>query len=148
MVEGFAEYVGEQAVEMDRLGDALDDSTVRSLDMTAAALRAGHFIPLAVLLDIDYEKFEKTLEGPPFGPLQLRHTLFRCKLDPRALIYVESAALTYFVMNRCGENGHATYIDWFAHLCRAQTVPEMWKQVGFASLAEFEAAFKAFLQGL
>jgi hypothetical protein len=25
---------------------------------------------------------------------------------------------------------------------------EMWKQVGYASLAEFEDAFKAFLQGL
>jgi outer membrane protein assembly factor BamB len=148
MVEGFAEFVGEQAVEMDRLGDALDDATVRSLDMTAAAMRAGHFIPLAVLLDIDHEKFRKELDGPSFGPLQLRHTLFRCKLDPRGLFYVESAALSFFVMNRCGENGRATYIDWFARLCRAETVPEMWKQVGFASLAEFEAAFKAFLQGL
>jgi hypothetical protein len=148
MVEGFAEFVGEQAVEMDRLGDALDDPTVRSLDMTAAAMRAGHFIPLAVLLDVDYQKFGKQLEGPAFGPLQLRHTLFRCKLDPRALFYVESAALTYFVMNRCGENGRAIYIDWFTRLCRAQTVPEPWKQVGFASLAEFEEAFKAFLQGL
>ena len=148
MVEGFAEFIGEQAVEMERLGDALDDSTVRSLDLTAAAMRAGHFIPLAVLLDIDYRKFGKELEGPSFGPLQLRHTLFRCQLDPRALFYVESAALSFFVMNRCGEKGRATYVDWFARLCRAETVPEMWKQVGYASLAEFEEAFRAFLQGL
>jgi hypothetical protein len=77
-----------------------------------------------------------------------RCTLFRCKLDSRGLFYVESAALSFFVMNRCGEKGRATYVDWFARLCRAQTVPEMWKQVGFASLAEFEEAFKAFLQGL
>ncbi|HET6163285.1 MAG TPA: hypothetical protein VFG37_06425 [Planctomycetota bacterium] len=148
MVEGFAEFIGEQAVEMERLGDALDDSTVRSLDASAAALRAGHFIPLAELLDIDFEKFRKTLDGESFGPLQLRHTLYRMKLDRRGLFYVESAALSFFVMNRCGEKGRATYLDWFAHLCRAQTVPEMWKQVGFASLTEFEDAFKAFLQGL
>jgi len=41
MVEGFAEFVAEQAVEVGRLGDAFDDDTVMSFDLAAAAMRAA-----------------------------------------------------------------------------------------------------------
>jgi outer membrane protein assembly factor BamB len=148
MVEGFAEFVAGQQVEMDRLGGGLDDATVLSLDLAAAALRERQLLPFEFLLGLDQAQFASELDGGEFGPVQAKHTLAHFKLDRRKVFYVESAALTYFVMNKFGKKGRDVYVDWFARLCRAQPRPEPWKDLGFGEMADFEKAFRDFLAGL
>jgi hypothetical protein len=145
MVEGFAEFVAEQAVEVGRLGDAFDDATVLSLDLSAAVARVDKLLPLELLLALDKKKFDTELEGKSAYLVQARHTLRRTVLDRRGVFYVESAALTFFVMNRFGEKGRAAYIDWFAKLERGEAVAEPWKELGFSDRDDFEMAFRHFL---
>ena len=148
MVEGFAEFVAGQAVEMGRVGEAFDDATVSSLDRAGASARAGQLLPVQYLMELDQPRFQKELEGGRFGPVQLHHSLKEAFMDKRAVFYAEATALTFFVMNRCGEKGRATYTGWLAKHYRGEALQEPWKELGFDSLAAFDKKFQAFLAEL
>jgi len=147
LVEGFAEHVSEQALEMRRRGGAMDDPTVRALDITAAVARMGRLLPLSTLLSMTHEKFETGLEGA-VGVVKLRHTLGAIELDRRGLFYAQSGALTYFVLHRCGDAGRATCLGWLADYYRGRRIVDWSEPLGFNDLAAFEKAFLAFLAGI
>lgn len=145
MVEGFAEFVAGQAVEMGRVGEAFDDPTVSALDRAGAAARAGQLLPVQYLMELDQPRFQKELEGGQFGPVELHHSLKAAFMDKRAVFYAEATALTFFVMNRCGDKGRATYAGWLAKHYRGEALQEPWKELGLESLSAFDKKFQAFL---
>jgi hypothetical protein len=148
MVEGFAEFVAGQAVEMGRVGESFDDATVSAIDRAGATARAGQLLPLQYLMELDQARFQKELEGGRFGPVQLHHSLREAYMDKRAVFYAEATALTFFVMNRCGEKGRAAYTGWLARHYRGEALQEPWKELGFASFSAFDKKFQAFLDEL
>ncbi|MSR46315.1 MAG: hypothetical protein EXS13_04515 [Planctomycetes bacterium] len=148
MVEGIAEYVGEQSVEAARRGEALDDATVQSLDITAAAAKAGQLLPLELLLAINSVTFRTRLEGGALGIYDLRHTLAKVKVDRRGLFYAQSAALTFFALQRCGAEGRKGYLKMLAAYYRGQPPGEAWSKLGFNSAKDFEGKFAEFVNGL
>jgi hypothetical protein len=148
MVEGVADFVSEQALEIGRLGERFDDATVNRLDLAAAANSVGKLIPLEHLLEIDPVFFHQKLNGGPFGPLKLKHTLSDAFLDERLVFYAESATFSFFVMNRCGEKGRAAYVDWLVKTYRGDPIVEPWKTLGFEDMAALRKAFLAFVASI
>jgi hypothetical protein len=148
LVEGFAEFVAGQALEFGRFGESFDDETVRSIDEAAAVARDGKLFPLEFLMGLDQARFQTELEGGFYGPYKLRHSLQDTMLDKRYLFYCQSTALTFFVINRCGEKGRATYVSWLQKQYSGQALEAPWKDLGFADMAAFEKAFKAFMLGI
>jgi hypothetical protein len=148
IVEGFAEFVSDQALEIGRLGEKFDDATVKSLDMTAAAARMEQLLPLEFLLSIDRQAFHKELEGGRFGPVKLKHTLTEVALDKRGVFYAESAAFTFFVMNRCGGEGREALVDWLQKVYSGQAIAQPWKDLGYADVWALKKAFREFLDGI
>jgi len=148
MVEGFAEFAASQALEFGRFGESFDDATVKPIDETAAAGRAENLFPLEYLMSLDPPRFHKELEGGQFGPLKLHHSLKEVMMDKRHLFYCQSTALTFFVINRCGEKGRPTYVKWLQQQYSGEELVTPWKDLGFAKMSDFEKAFKAFLLGV
>ncbi len=147
MIEGFAEFAGGQALEIGRYGDKFADPTVEALDRAAAAARAGKLLSLDYLLGIDAHRFHSELDGGAFGPLRLKHTLTDAFMDKRLVFYEQSAALTFFVMNRC-KDGRATYLRWLEQVYKGKALVEPWKDLGFADCAALDRAFAEFLAGI
>ncbi|MBL8844083.1 MAG: hypothetical protein JNL90_21340 [Planctomycetes bacterium] len=147
LVEGFAEFIGQQSVEVARRGTALDDATVMSLDVTAAAARAGHLLDLAKVLAINAITFRTSLDGEG-QRYQLRHTLTQVQVDPRSLFYSQSAALAFFALHRCGETGRNGYIELLASCYRGEPLGDVAKRLGFAHSEALSAAFIEFVRQL
>jgi hypothetical protein len=145
MVEGFAEFVAGQALEFGRFGESFDDATVKAVDETAAVARAEQLFSLDYLMGLDPARFHKELEGGVFGPLKLHHSLKDAMMDKRHLFYSQATALTFFVINRCGEKGRATYVKWLQSQYSGSELAKPWKDLGFENMSAFEKAFKTFL---
>jgi len=99
-------------------------------------------------MSLDPPRFHKELEGGQFGPLKLHHSLKEVMMDKRHLFYCQSTALTFFVINRCGEKGRPTYVKWLQQQYSGEELVTPWKDLGFAKMSDFEKAFKAFLLGV
>jgi hypothetical protein len=147
LIEGFADFIGEQSIESARRGGTLDDVTVRNHDIVAAAARAGALMPLQRLLAVDLMKLHAGLEGEELV-LSLRHTLGRVKADPRSLFYAQSAALTFFALHRCGKAGSDGYIQLLTACYLGQPLGDVARTLGFADAGALEAAFQAFVASL
>lgn len=148
LVEGFAEFVAGQALEFGRFGESFDDETVRSIDEAAAVARDGKLFPLDFLMGLDQARFQTELNGGFYGPYKLKHSLKDTMLDKRYLFYCQSTALTFFVINKCGEKGLPTYVSWLQKQYSGKGLDEPWKDLGFADMAAFEKAFHAFMLGV
>ncbi len=147
LIEGFADFIGEQSVEAARRGGALDDVTVVSHDMVAAAAKEKALLPLRELLAIDAVKFHTGLDGKE-RVLALRHTLKQVKVDPRSLFYAQSATLTFFALHRCGEAGRTGYVELLTACYLGRPLGDVAKKLGFADAIAFENAFTAFIASL
>lgn len=119
-----------------------------SIDQAAAAYREEQLLPLEYLFSLDAARFNKELEGGLFGPIQLKHNLKQVFLDKRGVFYAEATALTFFVMNRCGEKGRPAYKTWLAKFYAGEPLESPWKDLDFADLAAFRKAFNSFLAGI
>ena len=147
MVEGFAEFVAGQALEIGRLGEKFDDATVQTIDRAAAAARAGKLLGTEYLLGLDSPRFHAELDGGTFGPVRLKHTFTDVLMDTRSVFYAQSTALTFFVMNRC-ENGRSIYRRWLEQVYSGKALVEPWKELGFRDSAALGRAFAEFLDGV
>jgi hypothetical protein len=146
MVEGFAEFVGSQALEIGRMGDTLDDPTVRAMDMAAAAARAGKLLGFEYLLGLNSPRFHAELEGDAFSA-RLKHTFTDVYMDKRAVFYMQSTALSFFVINRC-KDGRNVYRNWLQQVYGGKTLVDPWKDAGFENAGAMDKAFREFLASI
>lgn len=145
IVEGLAEFIADQVVEMDRRGERFDDETVLSIDFCARLLEAGKLTKVGDLLALSQKGFLK-LGLQPLADVQLRHRIARAIPDAKNVFYEESASLVFFLVNRAGPERRAAAIryiaKWYANGLDAASA----KDLGYASAEELETAYFAFLR--
>jgi len=144
IVEGFARFVEHQAVELGRTGRGLTDPTVLSIDLTAQLAQAGGLIPLERLLAMDYEGFG-ALSGEASIEVKPRYSMGTYVLNERSIYYSEAGALCFFLVNRRGPEGADRLLAYLRARYESSLPEAHWKLLGFESVAELDAAFRAFL---
>jgi hypothetical protein len=147
MVEGFAEFVASQALEIGRVGDSFDDVTVEPIDKTAAVARVNPdlLLDMQFFLGLDSARFHSELADGIMGSFKLKHTLTEVPMTQRGLFYAQATAFTFFVIHRTGEKGLATYVEWLKRVYSGNKLVEPWKEIGFESTFDLRKAFRDFL---
>jgi hypothetical protein len=147
VVEGVARFVEDQVVEMGRRGRRIDDETVTSLDATARLSERGRLIPLERFVDLSQAGFAG-LSDRPANPIQLRNTTVRIAPTERVIFYEQAGSLVYFLLHRRGDEGRAALRQYLRAYYERESRPAGWEALGFASAAELDREFRAFLAGL
>lgn len=106
IVEGFARFVEDQVVEMERRGERFDDDTVRSIDAAAAVMGQGGKASLKSFLQLPQAGFAQLPADQPIF-VQLRNTLGKLGITPKTLFYEQAGSLVYFLLNEAGEDRRA-----------------------------------------
>jgi len=147
VVEGIAQFVGDQAADSDPYTVRLDNHTVPSLDAMAQAAAEGKSLPVAEFVDLSQRGFA-ALSGDAVVTVQLRNTLGGRRLSQRALFYEQAAALSWFLMNRRGDDGRERFRRYLWAYYQGKTPKGGWSSLGFATADELTQQFAAFLTEL
>ena len=148
IVEGFARFIEDQAVEMGRRGGKLDDPTVSSVEASAAALEVGALFPLVQLLDLTHADFATKLSDEHVLDVNLRNTLGRSRLSQRAIFYEQAGSLVFFLMNRAGAEGRAALLEYLARHYAGRLSRNSWEHLGAKEVEALEKSYHEFLRGL
>lgn len=144
VVEGFARFIEDQVVEMDRRGERFDDDTVMSIDAACHLAADKKLIPLEVLLDLSHESFF-ALTSKPVATVQLRNTIARFGVTGKSVFYEEGGSLVFYLMNKAGEEKRAALIDYLRSWYASKLKRKSWEALGYASAADLEKPFTEFL---
>ncbi|MCP3915201.1 MAG: hypothetical protein GY711_06580 [bacterium] len=144
IVEGFARFVEDQAVELGRLGGDLDDTTVGSLDAVSQLAAKNTLIPAGQLVDLSQLGFAQ-LSDDAVARVQLRNTLVTLTLSQRSLFYEQSGSLVFFLMHRRGPEGRTAVLEYLKAFYTNRVKRKGWEALGFASAEELDEEFRAFL---
>jgi hypothetical protein len=144
IVEGFARFIEDQVVQMDRRGERFDDETVLSLDAACRISAEGKLFPLDQLLDLSQRKFAE-LGDQPLATVQLRNTVGRLTVSEKLVFYEESGSLVFYLMNRAGAEKRAALIDYLKDWYEGRLGAHSWETLGFTTSSEIEAQFMSFL---
>jgi hypothetical protein len=145
IVEGLAEFVSGQVLELDRRGERFDDAEVLAVDATAQIEGERLLIPIARLVDLDQRAFWKLADAPLAG-IQFQHTLGSTVVTERQIFYQESAALVFFLLNQAGQAHAAALPSYLRSWYRNGLQAESWQALGYSGPEELAAAFVAFLE--
>lgn len=144
VVEGVANFVEEQTVEMGRSGLRFDDPTVESVDMSAQIDAKGLLYPLGRFLELSHLGFRQ-IEQKPVATVQLRNTLAGFEVDRISLFYAQAGSVAFWLIHRGGAEGRKRFIDYLRLHYDGRTVRDVAAAFGFASAAEMEAEYRKFL---
>jgi len=158
IVEGFARFVEHQSMQFQKGKFGFNNDLNESVGMCMALRKGGGRMPLfncPELVDISKEEFEQKLTQD-----QNRLHLF----------YQQSGALVYFMMNKRGPQGRKALVEYMRKfyagelwipegkrddrglnkidIDKGRPVKDGWKLLGFASGADLDAAFTAWLDAL
>jgi hypothetical protein len=147
IVEGFARFIEDQAMEMGRRAGKLDDPTVNSLDACSQVARQKKLIDTAELVGMNQFDFGKIPEKH-VADVRLRSSVGNRRLDYRALFYEQSGSLVFFLMNRRGDEGREALIDYMRKHYRGATPKDPSEAFGFESGKDLHEKFEAFLMSL
>ncbi len=145
-VEGIAEFVGNQVVEMDRRGLRFDDETVPSVDASARVLEENCLLPLRWLLACSQAEFQ-SLDPTPRIEVSLRRTLAGLRLSTLGVAYQESASLAFFLANRAGPLRRRAFLAYVRDWYRGGVPEEGWRRLGWETPEALEAEFRRWLAG-
>ncbi|MEM8711236.1 MAG: hypothetical protein AAGG01_09805, partial [Planctomycetota bacterium] len=145
IVEGFARFIEDQALEIARRGDALNDHTVQSVESAAAlySLEAG--LKFKDLVRLNQMQFQGLPEGD-IAQITLRSTLIGLTHSGKSAFYDQAAALVFFLANRCGPEGRGRLLDALRDHYLGDTGLTPWRALGFKTRAAMERAVGAFLE--
>ena len=143
-VEGFASFVGDQVVAVGDGEPRFDNPRVQSVETTAACLGQEAVFPAKQHIDRTNDEFHQlstenaiTVHVPSTGAL--------VPLSQLSVFYEQSATLTYFLMNECGDDVRQKTIEYLWDYYDNNSGYEGWKRLGFASAEELDEKFRAFL---
>ncbi len=145
IVEGLAEFVSGQVLEMDRRGERVDDAEVLAVDATAQIEGERMLIPIARLVDLDHGAFWK-LGDKALAGIRLRHSLGSAELTERQIFYQESAALVFYLLNESGRRHAALVPEYLRSWYRNSLSAESWRALGYDSSEELSQGFVEFLE--
>ncbi|MEM9802990.1 MAG: hypothetical protein AAGA20_21885, partial [Planctomycetota bacterium] len=145
LVEGFARYVEDQSPEMGRRGQTLDDPTVQSVDAMSVLEGMGGLIGLEGFFEAPQLAFFD-LPDKASARVRLRSTLVTVEYTPRSIFYEQAGALTFFLLQRCGDGARERYLGVLRDHYRSETKPASWTKLGFETVDALDEAFRAFLR--
>jgi hypothetical protein len=144
IVEGFARFIEQQAVELGRNGRGLADHTVLSIDLCSRLLEQDALLPMEGFLNTTNLSFQELAKegGIPVKP---RYAVGTYTVSETSLYYSQAGALCFFLMNRCGEDGPKRLLTYLEARYEARLPKDHVTLLGFDSVAELDAAFRTFL---
>ena len=147
VVEGFARFVEDQAASMRRGTLGMNRIRVGSLDVTAQLNEiAGGTFKLEHLLNLSRAGFAR-LRGEPYPePIPLRHTSGVTQISQVGIFYDQSGALVYFLAHKKGDEGRRRLLEFMRNYYTNRSGAEGWRVLGYSSMDELEAEFRAFLK--
>ena len=145
IVEGIAGFVEEQALELGRVDRGMEDPTVLSVDVCTRLLEQDRLLDLEHFFGGDYRDFSK-LGDEPVATVRPRYTLGEIDLSARSIFYKEAAALVFFQMNRCGDEGRRGLLEYLEAYYRGRMTRSGWKELGWKDVATLDKAFREFLR--
>ena len=144
IVEGFARFIEQQAVELGRNGRGLTDHTVLSIDLCSRLLEQGALLPMESFLNTTNLSFQDL--GKEGGiPVKPRYSIGTYTVSETSQYYSQAGALCFFLMNRCGEEGPRRLLNYLEARYEARLPEDHVTLLGFNSIPELDAAFRAFL---
>jgi hypothetical protein len=158
VVEGMAEFVQNQAHQMDRRGLSFDDETVPGIDGVAQLEiggKGGATTPSAKwrifqpseFVNWSHAKFDALRNEPDFGRVRLRHSLGReARYSERALWYDEAGALCFFLLVKKGPETRKSFVEYVRAVYAGGAGGDGWSRWGFTSAEQFDEEFRAFLR--
>ncbi|MEM9380601.1 MAG: hypothetical protein AAGB93_11680 [Planctomycetota bacterium] len=144
LVEGFARFIEDQALEMGRRGNRLDDPTVQSVESASVLAQQGQLLPFEPFFEAQQAGFLQ-LPEEEVATVRLRTTLVTIAYSAKSLYYEQAGALVFFLYNRCGPDGPSRFREVLRDHYRSATLPGAWEKLGFETVEALEKAFLAFL---
>ena len=138
VIEGTARFVEDQAIHFQKRGLKFDDASAECIRDCAAAWRAGIGIPIARYVDITTKDFQFLGKGPKRGRGDYVNS-------ETGVFYDQGGALSFFMMNKRGADGRKRFVQYLRDVYAGKMSKEGWTRLGFASAAELEKEFTAFL---
>jgi hypothetical protein len=145
IVEGIAEFVEDQTVEMGRSELTLDDESVRSLEITSQLELQGKLMDLDRFLDMGWSGFAR-LDREPEVRVQFRNG--KVQLSELNIFYDQAASLFFYLVHKAGPAARQALIEFIRTYYLGSSEPESWKQLGFERLEDLRKGYWAFLRGL
>ncbi|NNL67543.1 MAG: hypothetical protein HKP30_14935 [Myxococcales bacterium] len=147
IVEGFARFIEDQAMEMGRRAGRLDDPTVNSLDACSQVAKQKKLLDTAELVGMNQLDFAKIPEKH-VADVQLRNSVGNRRLDHRALFYEQSGSLVFYLMNERGDEGREALITYMRKHYRGGTPKDPSEAFGFDDGKDLHESFQEFLLSL
>jgi hypothetical protein len=147
IVEGLAQFMGDQIVDSDARGLTFEDPSVLSVTLTASLAKRDRLLSAATLLDLDQRGFAALGESPDL-PVTVSREGMIYRLSEKNVFYEQSATLTFFLRNARGEEGRRGLVEYLRRFYLRQHVRESWKVLGFKTAEELQTAFSAWLRAL
>ncbi len=145
VLDGLARLVEGQELDLRRPGRDLADPSLGPVDLSARLLELGELLPLELVLSVSRNErvgLHQEHRATVFPKRRLRHRL----LSGYWVCLEQSAALCFFLWNRCGEDGPKQLLELCRDFHEGRSRSDFWLDFGFASLEELEAAFLSFLR--
>jgi len=147
IIEGIAQFMGDQILDVDSRGLTFEDPSVLSVTLAAALEKRGRLLPMATLVDLDQRGFAKLGEEPAIELPVAKGTYFY-KLSEKNVFYEQSATLAFFMRNARGEDGRRAFVEYLRRCYLRRQTRESWKVLGFETAEELQTAFTAWLRSL
>ncbi|MEM1448361.1 MAG: hypothetical protein AAF957_13225 [Planctomycetota bacterium] len=144
LVEGFARFIEDQALEMGRRGNRLDDATVQSVEAASVLAKQDQLLPFESFFEAQQAAFLK-LPEEEVARVRLRTTLVTLAYSAKSLYYEQAGALVFFLYNRRGPEGPERFREVLRDHYRSTTRAGAWEKLGFETVEALEKAFLGFL---
>lgn len=144
IVEGFARFVEDQVVEMERRGERFDDDTVASIEAAAAVAEQGGLLPMKRFLQASQMQFAQ-LPAEGVVAVQLRNTLGKVAVTPKSSFYEQAGSLVFFLVNEAGEERRAKVFEYLRAWYAGEVPKESWKLLGYPTVEALEVEYGEFL---
>lgn len=148
VVEGMADFVQYQSHRLDAGPPKFDDDFVAGNEVTAEARKSGlttRWLTLENFIDMRQNEFAN-LGDEPMGMVKLRRSKGVVGCSERSLWYAQASALTYFFLQKKGPEMRKRFVRYVSDHYAGNTRTPSWKTLGYASAAELEKDFDAFLR--
>lgn len=145
VVEGFARFIEDQVTEMGGGAFRIDDPTAPCVEAASGLLEKKSLLEHEKHIEMNQILFGGLSNEDPVE-IDLTSTLGTRFYGQIGIFYEQSGALVFFMMNRCGEEGRAGFIEYMTSYWRGKARGKVWKHLGFDSLEDYVAAFEEFLR--
>ena len=147
VVEGFARFIEDQALEMGRRELKFDDRTGLCLDVAARLGEKRALLPFTRLLNATRAEFGK-LDAKPRVNIRPRRLLRTLEMSEVNIFYDQAGSLVFFLLNHDDPERRAALIRYLRAHYDGKAPRNGWRALGFWSADTLSMEYRRFLRGL